>query len=98
NRTFAAIGGIVMARQGRLVIEGVDVARRAVHEQKNAVFRPGGEMCRPWGERMTGLLGVSTFKKTIARTDIEQRQGRKAGAEGAEPVAAGELIHWAALL
>ena len=90
DRRVAAVGLAVVAREGRLVIKCVDVARPTVHEQEHGVLGLGGKVGLAWARACRTLLCVGrTTEETVAREQVDERQAGEAPADLPEELAAG---------
>src|SRR4051812_18769626 len=85
----AAVRPVMPAREGRLVIERIDLAGRTVHEQEDAVLGLGTHSRRTGSGRRLGLRRADI---AVARQEIDQRQSRKAGANLLEKITTGEIL------
>src|SRR6516162_3273343 len=94
-RRVALVGCAVEPREGRFVIEGIDMTRRAVHEKKDGMLRLGRKM-RPLRIEQIGNVAACKrlisracvrCEKSVAREQIDQRQTCKTAADFPEEFA-----------
>src|SRR5437879_1924162 len=95
DRGITFVGSAVMFRERRLVVESIDVTRRAIHEEEDGVLRFRREVRLFRLEEVRDRVGGGWFvggkrllsKESIARKQVDQGQAGKSAADFPEEFA-----------